>query len=312
MSDLQHNETKFPRVTVGAYIQDKEGKIFLIRSPKWGNRLIGPGGHVEYGEKSEDAIKREVKEETNLDITDIKLLGHIELIEDPDFTLAKKHFVGLSYRAKIANDDFEIKLDEREASEFTWLLPQEIIERNDVPARIKEIVKKHFLKEKKSFFNNKECKDCEKNKVEAEEYKNNWQRALADYKNLQKETSARRGEWAQMSEAQILEDFIPVYDNFKTAFYHHPILQPDNEEHKQIKNWVDGIGFIMKQFGDVMKAHGLEEIKTVGEKFDPALHEAMGQEEIEDKEAGVIIKELVGGYKMGSNVVKVAKVIVAK
>lgn len=165
--------------------------------------------------------------------------------------------------------------------------------------------------EKTGFFNRK-CKNCESSNDKAEEYKKDWQRALADYKNLQKETSERRGEWAQMSKTMILEDFIPVYDNFKTAFYHHPVLNADNEEHKQIKSWVDGIGYIMKQFGDVLKGHGIEEIKTVGEKFDPTIHESVGEEKVEGKESGFIIREVSGGYKMGDKVVKVARVIIAK
>ncbi|MCX6780185.1 MAG: nucleotide exchange factor GrpE [Candidatus Magasanikbacteria bacterium] len=167
------------------------------------------------------------------------------------------------------------------------------------------------IKEKSGFFSRK-CKNCEDHTVKEEEYKKDWQRALADYKNLQKETSERRGEWAQMSKVNILEDFIPVYDNFKSAFFHHPVLQADNEEHKQMKNWIDGIGFIMKQFGDVMKSHGIEEIKTVGEKFDPNMHESMGEEEVEGKEPGTILKELIGGYKMGNKIIKAAKVIIAK
>lgn len=163
------------------------------------------------------------------------------------------------------------------------------------------------IKQKKSLFK-KSC-DCEKIKQEAEEFKNNWQRALADYKNLQRETGERRSEWARMSEQQILEDFIPVYENFKKAFGHHLEL---SEEQKQIKNWADGIGYIMKQFWDVLKNHGVEEIKTVGEKFDPQWHEASGEEESESGEPGKILKEIAGGYKMGDNVIKPAKVIVAK
>ncbi len=165
--------------------------------------------------------------------------------------------------------------------------------------------------EKTSFFNRK-CKNCETSNDKAEEYKKDWQRALADYKNLQKETTERRSEWAQMSKTMILEDFIPVYDNFKTAFFHHPLLSADNDEHKQIKSWVDGIGYIMKQFGDVMKSHGIEEIKTIGEKFDPSLHESVGEEESAGTESGMIVKEASGGYKMAGKVVKVAKVIISK
>ncbi len=166
----------------------------------------------------------------------------------------------------------------------------------------------------------KTCKECEKHKAESEEYKAGWQRALADYKNLQNEINVRRGEWAQMSETQILEEFIPVYENFKKAFNHHPEVTPDNEEHKTFKNWIDGIGFIMKQFNDILKAHGVEEIKTVGEKFDPKFHEAMSalapesDDSVQGKnqESGIIVKELEGGYKVGNKVIKAAKVIVSK
>jgi molecular chaperone GrpE len=167
------------------------------------------------------------------------------------------------------------------------------------------------IKEKKSFFK-KPCKDCEKKEKECDEYKAGWQRALADYKNLQKETTARMGEWAQMSERQILEEFIPVYDNFKKAFSHHPVLQADNEEHKQMKNWTDGIGYIMKQFGEVLKMHNVGEIQTIGKKFDPRFHEAVGEEITEGKESGLVLKEVDGGYKIGEKTIKPAKVIVTK
>ena len=146
--------------------------------------------------------------------------------------------------------------------------------------------------------------DCE---AKISEFKTGWQRAVADYQNLKKETEARRSEWMQMSEQQILEDFIPVYDHFKTAFYHHPEL---NGDQKNIKNWIDGIGYIMKQFAEVLKSHGVEEIKTVGEKFDPVFHEAAGEEEGE--ESGKIIREVSGGYKMGDKVIKPARVIISK
>lgn len=139
------------------------------------------------------------------------------------------------------------------------------------------------------------------------EYKLGWQRAVADYQNLKKETEARRKEWIEMSEQQILEEFIPVYDHFKTAFHHHPEL---GAEQKNIQNWIDGIGYIMKQFADILKNHGIEEIKTVGEVFDPVFHESAGEED--GGEPGKILRELTGGYKMGSRVIKPARVIISK
>jgi len=152
------------------------------------------------------------------------------------------------------------------------------------------------------------CKNCEKNKKEAEEYKQGWQRALADYTNLQKETKNKMAEWVQMSEKQILEEFIPVYDNFKAAYR----SKKTEGWSKEQENWVTGIQYIMKQFGDILKAHNIEEIKTIGEKFDPKVHEAIGEEETESGKTGEIIKEIDGGYKMGDRVIKAAKVVINK
>ena len=143
-------------------------------------------------------------------------------------------------------------------------------------------------------------------KQERDEYKNNWLRALADYQNLQKETVARRVEWAQMSERQILEEFIPIYEHLKLA-----ISNKQNKQSAGEDSWADGIKNVIKQFQSVLKEHGVEEIKTVGEKFNPNLHEAV-QEQESESESGIIINEISGGYKMGDKVIKAAKVIVAK
>ena len=142
---------------------------------------------------------------------------------------------------------------------------------------------------------------------QCEEFKRNWQRALADYQNLQKETAARRAQWASMSEQQILEEFIPVYDNFKKAFNGLPTT-----DYGLLAGWVKGIEYIKKQFSDVLQAHGVEEIKAVGEKFDPQFHEAVGEETADGHEAGSIVKEVDGGYSMAGRVIKVAKVVIAK
>jgi len=150
-------------------------------------------------------------------------------------------------------------------------------------------------------------------KSEAEEYKANWQRALADYRNLQKETAAMRSQWAQMSEENILQNFIPVYENFKKAFSIDTAdANAADDADKKWENWKQGIEYIMKQFGDVLKSYNVQEIKTIGEKFDPRWHEAISEEEIEGQEAGVILKEVEGGYKMGERVIKPARVIITK
>ncbi len=138
--------------------------------------------------------------------------------------------------------------------------------------------------------------------TDPEDYKAKWMRALSDYQNLQKETALQRSEWVRMSELQVIEEFLPVYGNFKKAF----------AMNTESGSWAKGIEYIMKQFGDVLKAHGVEEIKTTGEVLDTAKHEAVGEEESESIESGKIIREVETGYTMRGKVVRVAKVVVAK
>lgn len=73
-------EKKYPKIAIGAIIVNKEGKIFLMKGKKFENKYIPPGGHIEWGEKMEDALKREVKEETGLDIYDFSLLNNYEFV----------------------------------------------------------------------------------------------------------------------------------------------------------------------------------------------------------------------------------------
>lgn len=148
------------------------------------------------------------------------------------------------------------------------------------------------------------CAGC----TELEQYKSGWQRAQADYRNLLKETEAKRAELVRWSKQVILEEFIPVYDNFKKAFHNATFTDASPE----VTNWQKGIEYIMKQFGAILKQHGVEEIKTVGEKFDPERHEALGEEHSDEFAEDIITKEIDAGYKMGDKIIKAAKVIVSK
>ena len=150
---------------------------------------------------------------------------------------------------------------------------------------------------------------------ENETLRTGWPRAVADYQNLQREVAEQKKDWAAWSELRVLEEFIPVYDNFKKAFVSVPNVveesQTESSDGKKWLNWSQGIGYIMKQFGDILKAHQIEEIKTVGEMFDPRMHDSVG-EEVSEMPEHTIIREIDGGYIMKGKVVKVAKVIVAK
>jgi nucleoside triphosphatase len=85
-------EQKYPEPTLGALVFNPEGKILMIKSHKWRGKYVIPGGHIELGERMEDALKREIKEETSLDIHDINFICFQEFIFDPAF-YKRKHFI---------------------------------------------------------------------------------------------------------------------------------------------------------------------------------------------------------------------------
>jgi len=108
----------YPEVVVGALIFNPDGKIFLMRSPKWEGKYGLTGGHIELGETIDEAIKREAKEETGLDIFDATYLITLECIFDDEF-YKKKHFIFLDYFCKTKNTN--VILDGEEATEYIWI-----------------------------------------------------------------------------------------------------------------------------------------------------------------------------------------------
>lgn len=288
---------KYPRVATGAYIFNKEGKLFLMRGKnKFNNVWYIPGGHVNWGESAEECVIREIKEETGLDIKDVKFLRMVEFIFEKSYS-TDKHFVSFNYTAYTDAPDDAVILDNREATEYQWIDLASAVKLPDIENITRETIENYLLREKSA---------------DSEDYKTSWQRATADYQNLKKEVEMRRAEWAQMSEQQILEEFIPVYDNFKKAFAAKLDAGEATDAIKKWENWKQGIQYIMKQFSDVLKAHQVEEIKTVGEKFDPTKHESVGEEENDNYKTGMICREAEGGYTKNGRIIKPAKVILSK
>jgi len=142
-------------------------------------------------------------------------------------------------------------------------------------------------------------------KTRAEENLAGWQRAKADYLNLKKEQAGHATEIMAWANAALMSEILPVYNHFKLALSHIP------EEQKK-EPWVEGIVMIQKQFVDFLNKYQLTEIKTVGEKFDLNLHEAVAHEEHEGFETDQIFEEVAPGYLLADKVLMPAKVKVTK
>jgi len=107
-----------PVVTVGALVFDEGGRVLMIRTQKWSNRWGIPGGKVKWGESCLDALRREIKEETALDIDRIEFVLVQDCLHPPEF-YRDAHFVLLNYTCRSAGGT-DVRLNE-EAQEFRWV-----------------------------------------------------------------------------------------------------------------------------------------------------------------------------------------------
>ena len=114
----------YPEATVGALIVNEEGKVLIVQSSKWNNKYTVPGGHIELGERAEEAIKREVREETGLDVEPVKLLLVQQAIYPKDYH-KHEHFLFMDYICMARSS--EVKLDGRELQEFVWVKPEDAL-----------------------------------------------------------------------------------------------------------------------------------------------------------------------------------------
>ena len=112
-----------PISTVGALIHDDAGRVLMIRTHKWNNRWGIPGGKIKRGESSVAALRREILEETALEIDDIRFALVQDCIESPEF-MRPEHFILLNYTARAGST--AVTLND-EAEEFRWILPEDAL-----------------------------------------------------------------------------------------------------------------------------------------------------------------------------------------
>ncbi len=126
-------------------------------------------------------------------------------------------------------------------------------------------------------------------------------RTLAEYDNYRKRTIKEKESIYPEAKAVVVEKFLPVLDNFQRAI--------ESAENKDA--FYEGVVMLKKQMDDVLATLGVEEIKAVGEEFNPEVHNAVMH--VEDEEAGenIIVEEFQRGYKIGDRVIRHSMVKVA-
>ena len=136
---------------------------------------------------------------------------------------------------------------------------------------------------------------------EIDELNDRYKRVLAEFENYKKRSGKEREMLYNSILSDIVEVFLPIVDNLENALK----IETQDVEYKK------GIELVLKQFKDILKTKGVEEIPAIGETFDPSLHEAVSSIQDPEKNAQEIVQEYRKGYKIGNRVVRHSMVVVA-
>lgn len=150
--------------------------------------------------------------------------------------------------------------------------------------------------------NKKENK--EKEMVPKEDYDaldDHFKRILAEFENFKKRSQKERETLYNSILSDVVEVILPVLDNLENAVK----VETKDEEYKK------GIELVLKQFNDVLKSKGVEEIEALGQTFDPELHEAVRSVQDDGKGEKEVVEVYRKGYKIGSKVIRHSMVAVA-
>ena len=146
-------------------------------------------------------------------------------------------------------------------------------------------------------------KNLKETKDELDKHKDKFVRLQAETDNFRKRLSREKEEFSQYANERLFKALIPIFDNFERA-----LEAPSNDA----KSPKEGLDMILKQFGSFLEKEKVEPIKAIGEKFDPAFHEALTSEESVDHEEGIIISQFVKGYTINSRVLRPSQVVISK
>ena len=137
---------------------------------------------------------------------------------------------------------------------------------------------------------------------ENSELKDKWQRALADYQNLERRTQIEISQRVSEKTNNLLLNFLNIYEDF---------LRAENSLAKEKIN-INGIQAVIKNMESLLSENNIKPIDAVGEIFDPQIHEAVSMVEDDSLDDGTITQEVSKGYISGKAILKPSKVIVSK
>lgn len=148
-------------------------------------------------------------------------------------------------------------------------------------------------------------------RVEAEvaDLKDRLARRQADFENYRKRVERERSETYERVVAEIATQLLPVLDNLKRALDTEASLEAGESD--EFRHFLSGVDLIFKQLSGVIEALGVKPVLSVGERFDPHIHEAVVSEPTDEHEPDTVMEEIIRGYRMGDKLIRPALVKVA-
>jgi molecular chaperone GrpE len=134
-------------------------------------------------------------------------------------------------------------------------------------------------------------------------------RRQADFENYRKRIERERGEAHQRVVADVARKLLPVVDNLNRALDAEKTVQ--SNESKEFRHFLHGVELINRQLNEVLESLGIQPIASVGQQFDPHIHEAVVTEPSDEYEPDTVTEELARGYRIGDRLLRPAMVKVA-
>ncbi len=134
-------------------------------------------------------------------------------------------------------------------------------------------------------------------------------RRQADFENYRKRIERERGETHRRIVADVARNLLPVMDNLTRALDAERTIEA--EESKEFRHFLHGVELIAKQLKDVLESLGIQPIPSVGQPFDPHVHEAVITEPSDEYEPDTVTEEITRGYRIGDQLLRPAMVKVA-
>ena len=134
-------------------------------------------------------------------------------------------------------------------------------------------------------------------------------RLLAEMENLRKRFEREKVETIKFGSINLARDILSPGDNLERALD----ALPEDENHSQsIKNLIDGLKMVLKEYKSSLEKHGVKKIETLNQKFDHNFHQAIMEIENNDVEEGTVVQEVQSGYTMHDRLLRAAMVGVSK